>query len=99
MHYKKQKMQWSMNDSFKKGLRNALTGLGTSNSFGVPFERHQATDLDLPSEDELVAYGEDTFESILKYMVSSGLGTEFSGSRPQPEVLQLLHASGLMTDP
>lgn len=27
MHYKKQKMQWSMNDSFKKGLRNALTGL------------------------------------------------------------------------
>ncbi|KAL0240587.1 hypothetical protein I308_106385 [Cryptococcus tetragattii IND107] len=99
MHYKKQKMQWSLNDSFKRGLRNALTGLGASNSFGVPFERHQATDLDLPSKDELVAYGEETFESILKYMVSSGLGTEFSGSRPQPEVLQLLHASGLMTDP
>lgn len=76
-----------------------LSFRGSSNSFGVPFERHQATDLDLPSEDELVAYGEDTFESILKYMVSSGLGTEFSGSRPQPEVLQLLHASGLMTDP
>ncbi|KIR27459.1 transcription initiation factor TFIIH subunit 4 [Cryptococcus deuterogattii 99/473] len=72
---------------------------GASNSFGVPFERHQATDLDLPSKDELVAYGEETFESILKYMVSSGLGTEFSGSRPQPEVLQLLLASGLMTDP
>nr|ODN91824.1 transcription initiation factor TFIIH subunit 4 [Cryptococcus depauperatus CBS 7841] len=99
MEHKKYKMQWSFNDSFKQGLRNALTGLGTSNSFGVPFEKSNDTDSDMPEEDELIAYGEDTFESILKYMVSSGLSTGLASSRPEPQVLELLHASGLMTDP
>ncbi|KAK8858851.1 hypothetical protein IAR55_003081 [Kwoniella newhampshirensis] len=97
MIHKKNKMQWPLNDSFKRGLRNALTGLGTSNSFGVPFDRDPNDEI--PSEEELIAYGEDTFESILKYMVSSGLGTGFTTTRPQQEVLQLLHDSGLMTDP
>ncbi|OCF35046.1 transcription initiation factor TFIIH subunit 4 [Kwoniella heveanensis CBS 569] len=97
MIHKKAKMQWPMNDTFKRGLRNALTGLGTSNSFGVPFERD--TEEGIPTQEELVAYGEDTFEGILKYMVSSGLEIGFPVARPQEEVLQLLHASGLMTDP
>ncbi|WVR06593.1 hypothetical protein IAU60_003625 [Kwoniella sp. DSM 27419] len=97
--HKKSKYQWPMNDAFKRGLRNALTGLGTSNAFGVPFERE--ADAEIPSQEELIAYGEEAFEGILKYMVSSGLGSGmgFSVSRPQPEVLELLHASGLMTDP
>ena len=65
----------NMNESFKKGLRNALTGLyvsppvtrneadelrGTSNSFGVPYERRPEDTV--PSEDEIVDYGEETWE-------------------------------------
>ncbi|WVQ84370.1 hypothetical protein IAT38_006522 [Cryptococcus sp. DSM 104549] len=79
MQSKKRHMEWSFNSSFKSGLRNALTGLGTSNSFGVPVERAEY-DFERPSDEELVAYGEDTFE-------------------PEPEVLRLLHSSGLMIDP
>lgn len=75
-------MEWPFNDTFKKGLRNALTGLwalfsllwtfwnhptrimvdnrGTSNAFGVPYEKsHKEAS---PSKDELVAYGEETWE-------------------------------------
>ncbi|WRT68056.1 uncharacterized protein IL334_005031 [Kwoniella shivajii] len=95
--HKKAKMLYPFNDSFKKGLRNALTGLGTSNSFGVPYDREENDEV--PSQEELVAYGEDAFEGILKYMVSSGLGIGFSVARPQSEVLELLHTSGLMIDP
>ncbi|WVQ73426.1 hypothetical protein IAR50_002998 [Cryptococcus sp. DSM 104548] len=90
---------WPLNDSFKRGLRNALTGLGRSNSFGVPFDTPEYDMSDAPSEAELVAEGEKKFESILKYMVSSGLGTAFVGESPRPQVLHLLHTSGLMTDP
>ncbi|KAK6907749.1 hypothetical protein I203_101750 [Kwoniella mangroviensis CBS 8507] len=97
MIHKKNKFYWPWNDAFKKGLRNALTGLGTSNSFGVPFDTPD--DVELPSQEDLVAYGEEAFEGILKYMVSSGLGIGFSVARPQAEVLELLHISGLMIDP
>lgn len=70
---------WPINPSFKKGLRNALTGLyvrpvrdrvqailtrcpcsGTSNSFGVPYER--GPDDPSPDVDELFDYGEETWE-------------------------------------
>ncbi|WWC62915.1 uncharacterized protein I303_105513 [Kwoniella dejecticola CBS 10117] len=97
MILKKGKNIWLSNDAFKKGLRNVLTGLGTSNSFGVPFDRED--DMEVPSQEELIAYGEEAFEGILKYMVSSGLGIGFSVALPQPEVLELLHISGLMIDP
>ncbi|WWC88390.1 uncharacterized protein L201_003301 [Kwoniella dendrophila CBS 6074] len=94
---KKSKMIYPSNDAFKKGLRNALTGLGTSNSFGVPFDRED--DADIPDQQALETYGEDAFEGILKYMVSSGLGVGFPVARPQMEVLELLLISGLMVDP
>lgn len=68
---------------------------GTSNSFGVPYKR-QARD-PAPTAEELIDYGENTWESILKYMVSSGLGARVTG-RPRNSVLSLLHASGLMVD-
>ncbi|KAL7422462.1 RNA polymerase II transcription factor B 52 kDa subunit [Cryptotrichosporon argae] len=86
--------QWPLNDTYKRGLRNALTGLGSSNAFGVPAETDEQ-----PSVDELVEFGEDTWESILKYMVSSGLSSAHAKTRPRQSVLQLLHASGLMADP
>ncbi|KAK4689016.1 DNA repair protein RAD50, partial [Tremellales sp. Uapishka_1] len=92
------KMQYPMSDTFKKGLRNALTGMGISNAFGVPYDRGPE-DTVKPAE-ELVEYGEETWESILKYMVSSGLGERMGGvSKPKNQVLYLLHVSGLMADP
>ncbi|ODN74032.1 hypothetical protein L202_07507 [Cryptococcus amylolentus CBS 6039] len=99
MVHKGHTQSWPLNDSFKKGLRNALTGLGRSNSFGVPFDKPEYAGFDTPPEDELIAEGEKKFEAISKYMVSSGLGTAFVGERPRPQVLHLLHTSGLMTDP
>jgi transcription initiation factor TFIIH subunit 4 len=119
IQHKKNKMEWPINDSYKRGLRNALTGLcvavwsgayerGTSNSFGVPFDR--GPDDFLVDEDELIRYGEETWEvrspagskltrqSILRYMVSSGLRAGLSTIRPATQVLQLLQSSGLMAD-
>ncbi|ORX37154.1 transcription factor Tfb2-domain-containing protein [Kockovaella imperatae] len=96
IQHKKGKMEWPMNDTFKKGLRNALTGLGKSNSFGVPYVGEDG--IDAPDPEELIQYGEDTWESILKYMVSSGLSSSIATVKPKPQVLRLLHASGLMAD-
>jgi hypothetical protein len=75
----------------------------------VPYDRgpHDPS----PSIDELIHFGETTWEvrflpqsiadskSILKYMVSSGLSGGLAAMRPRQQVLQLLHASGLMADP
>jgi len=85
---------------------------GTSNSFGVPYERRPEDTV--PSEDEIVDYGEETWEvsfnspcfckeqadiqSILRYMVSSGLSNGMIANRPRDSVLQLLLSSGLMAD-
>ncbi|EIW67546.1 hypothetical protein TREMEDRAFT_33390 [Tremella mesenterica DSM 1558] len=85
-----------MNDVFKRGLRNALTGSGTSNSFGLPYPL-SPTD-EYPSESQLIQFGDRTWESILKYMVSSGLDRGFPVARPETSVLRLLHSSGLMAD-
>jgi transcription initiation factor TFIIH subunit 4 len=68
----------------------------------------------VPSEDEIVDYGEETWEvsfdllsyrsseadiqSILRYMVSSGLSNGMVANRPRDSVLQLLLSSGLMAD-
>jgi transcription initiation factor TFIIH subunit 4 len=68
----------------------------------------------VPSEDEIVDYGEETWEvsfnsrylcreqadiqSILRYMVSSGLSNGMIANRPRDSVLQLLLSSGLMAD-
>ncbi|BEJ08611.1 hypothetical protein CcaverHIS641_0507050 [Cutaneotrichosporon cavernicola] len=84
------KFHWPLRDSFKHGLRNALTGLGTSNSFGVPYEGGGSA----PSQEDLISHGEDSWEAILKYMVSSGN----SRRRPQDAVLDLLCNAGLMKD-
>jgi transcription initiation factor TFIIH subunit 4 len=40
-----------------------------------------------------------THQSILKYMVSSGLTNGYRGGRPRNSVLLLLYQSGLMADP
>ncbi|KAL1407463.1 RNA polymerase II transcription factor B 52 kDa subunit [Vanrija albida] len=97
LNHKHNKFQWPLGDTFKQGLRNALTGLGTSNSFGVPYRRSEHDDA--PTQAELVDYGEKSWESILKYMVSSGLFDRRNPHQPNPSVLDLLYISGLMADP
>ncbi|RSH83453.1 RNA polymerase II transcription factor B 52 kDa subunit [Apiotrichum porosum] len=97
LNHKGNKFQWPLSDTFKRGLRNALTGLGTSNSFGAPYARGPRDEV--PTAEALTDYGEDTWESILKYMVSSGLTNGYRGGRPRNSVLLLLYQSGLMADP
>ncbi|KLT45196.1 Tfb2-domain-containing protein [Cutaneotrichosporon oleaginosum] len=84
------KFHWPLRDTFKRGMRNVLTGQGTSNSFGVPFEGGGQA----PSQEDLIGHGEDSWEAILKYMVSSGK----SRRRPQNAVLDLLCNAGLLRD-
>ncbi|RSH90861.1 RNA polymerase II transcription factor B 52 kDa subunit [Saitozyma podzolica] len=95
-HYQKNKTGWPLNDAFKRGLRNALTGLHVQ--LVRRTVRTHPSDLS-PSVDDLIHHGETTWESILKYMVSSGLAGGLAAVRPRQQVLQLLHASGLMADP
>lgn len=76
------KFHWPLSDTFKRGLRNALTGLlvatalvqvaqltfrGASNSFGVPSEGGHGQ---VPSIDDLVNYGEDSWEVRLSFDVA-----------------------------
>ncbi|KAI0076179.1 transcription factor Tfb2 [Panus rudis PR-1116 ss-1] len=83
----------SLNSTFKTSLRHAITGGGTSGSFGVPAERDGKHPP--PSVAELDAYALERWETILHYMVSSGSGRY--PARPSQGVLLLLQRSGLMT--
>ncbi|KAI9434257.1 transcription factor Tfb2-domain-containing protein [Lactarius indigo] len=69
--------------AFKSSMRQAITGGGTSVSFGVPAESDDKRPA--PSIDALDAYALERWETILHYMVSSGTG-----------VLFLLQRNGLM---
>ncbi|KAF8963144.1 transcription factor Tfb2-domain-containing protein [Flammula alnicola] len=82
----------ALNATFKSGFRQAITGGGTSGSFGVPAERddkRQPFDLD-----SLDAFALERWETILHYMVSSGSGQQ--PTKPSQGVLFLLQRSGLM---
>lgn len=46
----------------------------------------------------IIILAETDDQSILKYMVSSGLGGGVIAARPRKQVLQLLYTSGLMAD-
>ncbi|KAK1231889.1 RNA polymerase II transcription factor B 52 kDa subunit [Marasmius sp. AFHP31] len=82
----------ALNSTFKSSLRQALTGGGTSGSFGVPAERDEKR---LPLDVEgLDSYALERWETILHFMVSSGTGQ--NPTRPSPGVLYLLQRSGLM---
>ncbi|KZT07609.1 transcription factor Tfb2 [Laetiporus sulphureus 93-53] len=79
---------------FKTSLRQAITGGGSSGSFGVPAEPN---DQELPpSIESLDSYALERWETILHYMVSSGTGQH--PTQPSREVLFLLRRSGLMAN-
>ncbi|KXN82969.1 RNA polymerase II transcription factor B subunit 2 [Leucoagaricus sp. SymC.cos] len=82
----------ALNFTFKTSLRQALTGGGTSGSFGVPAEaddKHPGPDLET-----LDSFALERWETILHYMVSSGTGQH--PTKPSQGVLFLLQRSGLM---
>ncbi|EPT05609.1 hypothetical protein FOMPIDRAFT_1027205 [Fomitopsis schrenkii] len=83
----------ALNSTFRASLRQAITGGGTTGSFGVPVE----PDPQYPPPDiaTLDAYALERWEIILHYMVSSGTGQH--PTKPSQEVLYLLQRSGLMT--
>ncbi|KAI0784554.1 transcription factor Tfb2-domain-containing protein [Abortiporus biennis] len=83
----------ALNLTFKTSLRHAITGGGTSGSFGVPADRDSKHPS--PSIEALDTYALERWETILHYMVSSGSGRY--PNRPSQGVLLLLQRSGLMT--
>ncbi|KAI0710183.1 transcription factor Tfb2 [Earliella scabrosa] len=82
----------SLNPTFKSSLRQAITGGGTSGSFGVLAENDDKHPP--PGIDALDSYAVERWETILYYMVSSGTG-QFP-AKPSQGVLYLLQRSGLM---
>ncbi|KAG5654027.1 hypothetical protein H0H81_008042 [Sphagnurus paluster] len=82
----------ALNPTFKTSFRQAITGSGTSGSFGVPAE----VDEKRPplTVEGLDGYALERWETILHYMVSSGTGQ--SPTKPSTGVLYLLQRSGLM---
>ncbi|KAF9460342.1 transcription factor Tfb2-domain-containing protein [Collybia nuda] len=82
----------ALNPTFKTSFRQAITGSGSSGSFGVPAEKE---DKHPPfSVESLDGYALERWETILHYMVSSGTGQH--PTRPSQGVLFLLERSGLM---
>ncbi|RDB25820.1 RNA polymerase II transcription factor B subunit 2 [Hypsizygus marmoreus] len=82
----------ALNSTFKSSFRQAITGGGSSGSFGVP----AVLDEKRPplNVEGLDGYALERWETILHYMVSSGTGQH--PTRPSPGVLFLLERSGLM---
>ncbi|KAH7884775.1 transcription factor Tfb2 [Phlebopus sp. FC_14] len=81
----------AINPTFKSSMRQAITGGGTTGSFGVPAEKDDKRSTTL---DTLDAYALERWETILHYMVSSGQGQ--LPTKPSQGVLYLLQRSGLM---
>ncbi|KAK7466318.1 RNA polymerase II transcription factor B 52 kDa subunit [Stygiomarasmius scandens] len=79
-----------LNSTFKSSLRHAITGGGTTGSFGVPANKDPKHPP--PAIESLDGYALEKWETILHYMVSSG-----SATRPSQGVLFLLKESGLMS--
>ncbi|KAJ1921272.1 RNA polymerase II transcription factor B 52 kDa subunit [Tieghemiomyces parasiticus] len=77
-----------MNPVFQVQLRNALTGGGNHQSFGVPCQTRDKHHVDTAFLD---AYATDKWESILHFMVGTS-----ATSPPSMGVLGLLQRSGLM---
>ncbi|KAF9516105.1 hypothetical protein BS47DRAFT_1376069 [Hydnum rufescens UP504] len=87
-----------LNPMFRAGLRTAILGGGTHQSFGVPCDKSDKEGKDgkrgAVTIDFLDKHASQKWETILHYMVSSG--TE-QGMKPSEGVLYLLRNGGLMS--
>lgn len=88
-----------LQSAYKTGLRNALTGAGHGNSFGVSYDRREGDGSIEVGVEQLIEYGEKTWEGMLKYMVTSRSVGSATQVKPAKEVLDLLRESGLMASP
>ncbi|THU92975.1 transcription factor Tfb2 [Dendrothele bispora CBS 962.96] len=86
-------MKLLLNSTFKSSLRHAITGGGTTGSFGVPATKDPKHSP--PTVESLDGYALERWETILHYMVSSGTGQ--LPTKPSTGVLYLLKESGLMS--
>ncbi|KAI7871178.1 RNA polymerase II transcription factor B subunit 2 [Spinellus fusiger] len=77
-----------MNDTFRQEFRNALTGGGTQQSFGLPCSTPDKHPVDIAFLDQ---YATQQWEAILHYMVGTSLT-----KKPSRGVLNLLERSQLM---
>ncbi|CAO3615807.1 unnamed protein product [Cunninghamella blakesleeana] len=77
-----------MNDTFRLEFKNALTGGGTQQSFGLPCSTPDKHSVDINFLDQ---YATQQWEAILHYMVGTSLTKKPSGG-----VLNLLERSQLM---
>ncbi|KAI8139463.1 RNA polymerase II transcription factor B subunit 2 [Fennellomyces sp. T-0311] len=77
-----------MNETFRQEFKNALTGGGTQQSFGLPCATTDKHHVDIAFLDQ---YATQQWESILHYMVGTS-----SNKRPSRGVLNLLERSQLM---
>ncbi|KAI8367654.1 RNA polymerase II transcription factor B subunit 2 [Radiomyces spectabilis] len=77
-----------MNDMFRQEFRNALTGGGTQQSFGLPCTTPDKHPVDIAFLDQ---YANQQWEAILHYMVGTSLT-----KKPSRGVLNLLERSQLM---
>ncbi|TEB27096.1 transcription factor Tfb2 [Coprinellus micaceus] len=99
----------ALNPTFKTSFRQALTGGGTSGSFGVPaadwHDKNQEGEAADKKEDKrspptlamLDSYALERWETVLHYMVSSS-NSEVRPAEPSPGVRFLLKTSGLMNE-
>lgn len=90
----KSPVKLALNATFKSSFRQAITGGGTSGSFGVPPDKEdkkQAVDLET-----FDSFALEKWETILHYMVSSSKSGQ-QPRKPSQGVLFLLQRSGLMT--
>ncbi|ORZ02936.1 RNA polymerase II transcription factor B subunit 2 [Syncephalastrum racemosum] len=79
-----------MNDTFRREFRNALTGGGAQQSFGLPCATPDKHPVDIAFLD---AYAKQQWEAILHFMVGTALT-----KKPSRGVLNLLKRSQLMQE-
>ncbi|KAI9796393.1 MAG: hypothetical protein M1825_000629 [Sarcosagium campestre] len=84
----------TLTDPFATSLRQALTGGGNHQSFGVPCDTPDKHHVDI---NYLDSFARSQWEGILHYMVgTSGVGMQANGEGPNQGVKKLLEIGGLV---
>ncbi|KAL9012850.1 MAG: hypothetical protein Q9173_002419 [Seirophora scorigena] len=85
---------YMLTNPFASSLRQALTGGGNHNSFGIPSDVHSKDEVTISQLDE---FARKQWEGVLGYMVgSTGIGLRDEGANLSPSVKHLLQYGGLV---